>query len=111
MDKARLEAQAHQHVWINDELVGHADAKWDGDDLNHTTMDDGVADWWQGFVMQYLHRARVLGVTSPLGRQALQKALVTMFEYCVTAEVAIGPPPTAGLPSGALVREPEPADG
>ncbi len=100
----REEARAAIEDWIRIELREYADKqKWDRDDEHHAgIMDDSNFGWWDVFVSQYMNRAHILWGT-PGGKQALLKALVTLFEMCVTMYLAEnGDIPTAGYPSGEI---------
>jgi len=55
-------------------------------------------------VTQYMHRAHVLGNGTPLGKQALLKALSTLINGCDAVVRVFGDPPPGGSPSGE-VRE------
>lgn len=56
--------------------------------------------WWRTMIDQYLHRASVLGLDTPLGRQALMKALNTLFPACESMVRVYGMPPAPGVNSG-----------
>jgi hypothetical protein len=99
-DAARDELE----TWIGVELVSYAEQKWDGGDERHTTWTQDNAEWWEDFVYQYVHRARTLGYTSPLGQQALLKGLVTLFEMCVTMCLGSESLPSPGHPSGTIIE-------
>lgn len=69
----------------------------DADD-EHTNI--YVGDWWEQQLNNYLYRARVLGIDSINGRQALAKFVATgvgMLEACVRK---YGPLPIPGVTSG-----------
>lgn len=53
-------------------------------------------------VEMYLHRAQVLGLDNPLGRQALMKGLSTLIEFNVSVRLVFGEFPKPGVPSGEL---------
>ena len=60
------------------------------------------ADTLDGFLSGYIDRARVLGLDSPAGRQALAKAGVTILDFLEHAVVAFGDMPEPGHPSGEI---------
>ena len=100
----RVDARPEVMAWIITELREYADKKWTREDKEHTTWDEGVADWHDRFLHEYLHRARLLGYMTPRGQQALMKALVTAFEMCVTMYVGLdGKLPLPGHPSGDIM--------
>lgn len=75
-------------------LVGHLDApELDG---------VGPQSEYRKWVNQYLHRAHILGLDNPLGRQALAKGLRTLMACTETAVRLYGQLPPAGVSSGHL---------
>lgn len=66
---------------------------------------DGIAEdgeWWRQ-ITQYIQRARLFGLDSLQGRQALVKATMTI-RGCVEASVRVyGPLPEPGHPSGTII--------
>lgn len=56
--------------------------------------------YWFDDIDRYLHRAELLGLESPLGRQALGKAIVVALRTLEEATAVLGPLPPGGLPSG-----------
>lgn len=86
--------------WLAVELT-YASEKWP-DDEEQSRVAFGSCDQLIEDVSMYMHRAKVLGLKNPLGRQALAKALMTLFRYTeATVQVHGGLPP-AGVPSGQL---------
>jgi hypothetical protein len=57
---------------------------------------------WFDFIQQYLHRAGLFGLDNPLGRQALMKALNTVWPACESMARVYGTPPAPGVNSGEL---------
>ena len=98
----RDEARAEALAWLNAER-GYVQAKWG---VARPEIDAELAeDHGERFtrdVEMYLHRARVLGLANPLGRQALAKGLSTMLEYVTSVVLVYGDFPPAGVPSGEL---------
>ena len=70
------------------------------DDLH--TRTDGLADsgWWWRQLMNYFHRARVLGLDTANGRQALAKFTATACGLTESVIRVHGPLPEPGYPSG-----------
>lgn len=101
-----MEARSLINVWVRVEQARYADTKWKERDKDATRlMTEGLrpGTWWRDFIDQYIHRAAILGVNTPLGQQALMKALVTLHAACTAMVVATDGVllPPAGLPSGA----------
>lgn len=84
--------------WLETERA-YAEAKWPP---SHTQLvliqegKEGVEKW----VGQYIHRAFLLGLDTPLGRQALAKATRTLLAFTEAMAVVYGDPPSPGVPSG-----------
>lgn len=101
---SRQEIRRAMIDWIHDELHDYTDelVKADPGDPHHVTWTPEVQEWWEGIVLGYIGRARVLGDT-PLGHQAILKAMTSMFEMAVTMTFARGGDvPAPGHPSGEL---------
>lgn len=68
---------------------------------------DGVGEdgeWWRQ-ITQYIQRARLFGLDTPAGRQALVKATMTM-RGCVESSVRVhGPLPKPGVSSGTIIPD------
>lgn len=95
------EAESIEEVydWISDEHE-YARAKWPIETHNERVKDlDGP---WRTDVGMYLHRAKILGLDNPLGRQAMGKALMTLHHYTEAMVREFGPMPPAGVPSGEM---------
>lgn len=93
--------------WIAEERRGHADVKYgkgtEADDLvEKQFLEEGLGDSALNFIGNYLKRAQLLGVDTPLGKQALGKAIVTCTAYLERAIIHHGPMPKPGLPSGEI---------
>mgnify|MGYP001069442799 CR=1 FL=1 len=88
--------------WLIDE-VNYADEKRPdrtNDDAALREAAPGLVSPWEMDVLMYLQRSRVLGYDNPLGRQALGKALSTLFAMVKGVAREFGELPPAGLPSG-----------
>jgi hypothetical protein len=90
---------AHVQAWLNGERA-YAEGKWPTGHVDETITPDRYKEW----VEQYMHRALVLGLDNPLGRQAQAKALRTLLAYTESVVRRFGPLPAAGVPSGELVE-------
>jgi hypothetical protein len=90
----------HQHVldWLEGEEV-YARTKWTDEMEDAIKDEDEYTDW----VNSYIHRAKVLGLETPAGRQALAKALKTMQGFVESTVRKHGPLPDPGVPSGEIV--------
>ena len=73
------------------------------------TEDEIDIDEYVGWVGSYMHRAVVLGLDTPSGRQALAKALKTLQGFTESAVRRYGPLPDPGVPSGEITVYHEPA--
>jgi hypothetical protein len=72
-------------------------------DLDNDALDVGLdSGWVDHFSKMYLHRARVLGIDTPGGRQALAKAAAGLVGVLCVYVKAYGMPPPPGVPSGDL---------
>lgn len=65
-------------------------------------MVDGDEKWWFDYIERYLDRARMQGVGTVQGRQALGKALVTTHSMLETSCLVNGAMPEPGVPSGEI---------
>lgn len=101
-EPAREVARRQVRFWLNTELHEYADLKWDREDAAHTTWSNESLALFLPQFEEKLHRASVLGAQTPLGKQALLKAMVTAFEMCVTMVVAGEELPKPGVPSGTI---------
>ena len=69
-------------------------------DDEHTRDGLGEDGWWWRQLVNYYHRARVLGCETPVGRQALAKFVATACGLLESVIRVHGPLPPAGVPSG-----------
>lgn len=102
----RMEIRHYVDSWVREELAAYADQKWNDRDANDGRWSEGFMPgaFWRDFIDQYLHRAAVLGIDNPGGRQALLKALVTVHEATVSMLMEFGSAPAPGYPSGEFVE-------
>lgn len=56
--------------------------------------------WWDQQFANYLHRAKVLGLDTPAGRQAAAKFVATAVGFLEAVVRQYGPLPEPGVPSG-----------
>lgn len=71
-------------------------------DDEHTLQGLGENDWWWRQLTSYFHRARVLGLDTPVGRQALAKFVATGCGLLESVIRTSGPLPLPGVSSGEL---------
>jgi hypothetical protein len=86
---------AHVLAWLEGERA-YAEGKWKP---GHVDVEITPARYKQ-WVEQYLHRALLLGLENPLGRQALAKALRTALAFTESVVRRYGDIPAPGVPSG-----------
>lgn len=112
IEMGQVDGRVELHEWIVLERARYADVKYDEDtDARHKLILDmqnfgnleDDSEWWT-FISNYLSRARTLGLTTPQGRQALAKCIVTMMHCLETAIDVHGHLPKPGQPSGELVE-------
>jgi hypothetical protein len=91
------EAQAERHVreWLDGERE-YAQTKWPTGHVDVEITPARYKEWCE----QYLHRALLLGLENPLGRQALAKALRTALAFTESVVRRYGDIPAPGVPSG-----------
>jgi len=92
--------------WLREEWEHYANAKQDDYRPAHdaTLAREGIGpgSWWESEVLRYMHRANVLGLDNPLGRQAACKGMAVYVDMCAAITRVHGDPPKAGVPSGEL---------
>lgn len=90
--------------WLRHERRFYADVKWEEDRANYAAKVEGMRqpgqEYWFDFVNNYLRRAQLFDLSTLAGRQALGKALVTLFAMTEMAVDVHGPMPSPGVPSG-----------
>lgn len=103
MAATNLKAHGLHYVqdWLTAE-VAYTQAKFglDADDEHTRQFADGDDEWWQQQFDNYLHRAKVLGIDTPGGRQALAKFVSTAQGMLMSAVRLYGPLPKPGCSSG-----------
>lgn len=93
-------ARAHVENWLKTERP-YAEGKWPTEETDKLSPEE-----YETWVSQYIHRAVVLGVENPLGRQALGKALRTLQAIVESVVRQHGELPMGGYPSGEVVWAP-----
>lgn len=90
--------------WLRDEWKVYADDKFADQRPGHDDQlrESGVGPegWWRNQVLQYWQRAHVLGLDTPLGRQALIKGCAAYHGLVESMMRVYGDPPKPGVPSG-----------
>lgn len=105
------EVKAHGMHYVEDWLISevpYTQAKFgiDADDqhikeFQEASMLGGPWEtWWNQQLENYMHRAHVLGLDTPNGRQALAKFTATAMGMLMAAVRVYGPLPKPGVPSG-----------
>lgn len=93
------EAADHVGDWLAGERF-YAESKWPPGHVDETITPEAYKAW----VEQYMHRALILGLENPLGRQALAKACRTLIAFTESTVRRHGPIPPPGVPSGELPK-------
>ncbi len=91
--------------WVADERHLYADQKWhEGSNEAHAIQRMATNDqqWWFDYIERYLNQARLQGLDSIQGRQALGKAIITCYSTLETSCLVYGPLPEPGVPSGEI---------
>jgi hypothetical protein len=81
--------------WIEAEHSAYEDDKFDQE-----IDDDKTAEEWNERIEMYLHRAKILGLDNPLGRQAVAKAATTCVAYLESVFRVHDSVPSPGFTSG-----------
>lgn len=93
--------------WLSRESE-YASAKYDDSRPDHDafmkTQGVGPESWWRDQLLQYVHRAHVLGLDNENGRQQLAKALATATGMVESMIRVYGLPSEPGHPSGEIVK-------
>ena len=101
MDHSRWQA------WFEGESK-YQDAKWETTRPIHDELmrREGVSigGRWDNDINMYLHRAMLLGLDQPNGRQALAKAAMVIIAAVESAERVFGSLPEPGHTSGEIVE-------
>lgn len=92
-------------AWFDAESI-YQDAKWDSTRHAHDALmaDEGIRGRWTNDVNMYLHRAGLIGLDKPNGRQALAKAAMVVVAAVESAVRVYGPLPEPGHTSGEIVE-------
>lgn len=94
-------------AWFDGESE-YQDAKWDDVRPEHDRLMRVQGLGWDGRWYQdinmYLHRANVIGLDKPNGRQALAKAAMVVIAAVESAERVYGSLPEPGHTSGEIVE-------
>lgn len=85
--------------WLNAEF-SYAEGKWPKEQHDGITVREGTTGRWMTDIDMYLHRANVLGLGTPRGRQAAAKAMATCHTMMESIIRVYGPLPKGGLTSG-----------
>jgi hypothetical protein len=100
--------KGHEYLlsWLRQELA-YVDEKFPPSIRvvhNSELEKEGVSfnSYWFQQVYQYVKRAEILGLDNPLGRQAIAKALSTMFGLVEGVVATYGELPPPGVSSGNL---------
>lgn len=92
--------------WLRVEWEEYANQKQDdyrpAHDVTLAREGIGPGTWWESEVLRYMKRADVLGLNTPLGRQAACKGMAVYVDMCAAIVRVYGDPPPAGVPSGEL---------
>jgi hypothetical protein len=83
--------------WVHDEAE-YEKQKTPTDTDDYRTV--RTPEQWDHLIGDYLHRARVLGLENPAGRQAVAKAAVVAMGYLESVVRSYGALPEPGVPSG-----------
>lgn len=94
-----METEEYVREWLARERAYTIDKFGLDQDNDHTPLDNWNL-WWDQQFENYLHRAHVLGLDTPNGRQALAKFVATAVGLLETAVRLYGPLPKPGVPSG-----------
>lgn len=104
MNKA--ESRQHLDAWVREEKR-YATQKFGTTsrtehDAEMEAEQVGKDSWWYRQIHQYIDRARLFGVDTPQGRQALAKAMMTMHGAVESSVRVFGPLPAPGVTSGEI---------
>ena len=102
VDPPRLQVSPASRVfeWLVEERAYQVHKFGTALDDEHTRNGLGDEGWWWRQLMNYYHRAGVLGCDAPVGRQALAKFVATACGLLESVVRVYGPLPPAGVPSG-----------
>lgn len=93
-------ASAEVFSWLRGERAYQVVKFGPDQDDRHTREGLGYDGWWWRQLTNYYHRALVLGLETPVGRQALAKFVATACGLLESAVRQYGTLPPPGVPSG-----------
>ena len=95
----------HIQRWVAEETL-YATAKFQGQRGGHDAemRKDGIDDvgWWLRQIFQYVDRARIFGLDTFMGRQAMMKCYMTLGGFIESMVRVHGSLPTPGVTSGEI---------
>lgn len=95
----------HIQRWVAEEAL-YADKKFSGpgdgreEEMRKEGIDDG--GWWVRQIFQYVDRAKLFGLDTFLGRQAMMKCYMTLGGFLESMVRVHGSLPTPGVTSGEI---------
>lgn len=100
-------SRTHVSAWVNQERSKWADIKYEEETPNREMIRNEIfsgqfSDRVLDFALGYIMRAKLQGLDTPNGRQALGKAIVTLTHFLETAVEYHGSMPEPGVPSGEI---------
>lgn len=96
--------RAARIAWVDAETL-YQNAKRPDRAGNDASMQGGVKDNdYYNDMMMYVHRAHILGLDNPLGRQALAKGMMVYTEWVDATIRVFGDLPPGGVASGETGR-------
>lgn len=97
------EVRKYVEAWLRDERQYTLDKFGLEQDNEHVGINHFGVDqdgWWDRQFDNYLHRAKVLSLYTPAGRQAAAKFVATAVGFLEAVVRVHGPLPEPGVPSG-----------
>jgi hypothetical protein len=88
-------------AWLDVEWVQYADQK--NGKYREAQKETWDYDYWLDIITNYLGRARMFGLETPEGRQALLKGIAAHIDCGAWAIEKYGKPPMPGHPSGEII--------
>lgn len=96
-----METEEYVRLWLAGERDYTLDKFGIDQDNRHIVeWNDSDPSWWNQQLDNYYHRARLLGLTTPNGRQALSKYVATAVGMLEATVRMYGPLPEPGASSG-----------
>lgn len=96
---SRFRIWAYIIQWVQDEYA-YATTKVTQDPESDDRKTEEDPFYWSDQIAMYAHRAAVLGLQSPAGRQAAAKCAMTAMCFAESAVRKFGALPEPGVPSG-----------